>query len=211
MIHEHVPTAAVAGSGRRTHTTAEPHAVASRYRHILVPTLLDPADRAALLQGLELAALHGATLGVLYLSPDDEANSFNWLDAIDRLHRPTGDGARTDAAGDALDDSALEDELACARVKEFLERELPAALLERVEIRIDLRSGDPGDAITRFADAAAADLIVLSSGPSRWWLPSLPAAVRRVLQQSQREVLIVRPDVTPTRTGAPATGVDVPR
>lgn len=207
MIHDPASSTTFAAGARNTHSTAEPHAVASRYRYILVPTVLDPADRSALLQGLELAALHGATFGVLYLQPDDEANSFNWLDAIDRLHRPAGNvpatGDGDDDAGDGPDDETSDAELLRLRIKEFLERELPASLLERVEIRIDVRSGDPGDAIVRFADAAAADLIVLSSGPSRWWLPSLPGAVRRVLQLSQREVLIVRADTQTARAEEP--------
>jgi len=193
MIHEHASPAAVAGNGPVTRPSAELLSVAPRYRHILVPTFLDPADRPALLQATELASFHGATLAVLYVRPDEEpANSINWLDAIDRLHRGLNGGSDL-SAGDGPTDS----DLVSRRIKQFLERELPASLVDEVEIHIDWRSGDPGDVIVKFADAAAADLIVLSSGPSRWWLPSLPGSVRRVLQQSNREVLIVRPDARP--------------
>lgn len=195
MIHEHAPTAAIADADRRTQRTAEARVVRQRYRHIVVPTTLDPADRAALLQALELAAVHGATVAVLYIRPEEETgDSFDWLDAIDRLHQGLDHGGNG-----PLGDAATDFESCGMRIKQFLTQELPASLMEQVEIRTDWRSGDPGDVIVRYADEAAADLIVLSSGPARWWLPSLPGAVRRVLQQSKREVLIVRPDARPTR------------
>jgi nucleotide-binding universal stress UspA family protein len=95
-------------------------------------------------------------------------------------------------------DAAADSDSIRRRIKQFLRRELPASLPDGVEIRTDWRRGEPGDVIVQFADATHADLIVLSIGPSRWWLPTLPGAVRRVLQRSKREVLIVRPESRPT-------------
>ena len=199
MFHEHAPTLPLPENGLRTGPTAQRRAVATRYRSIVVPTILDPSDRSALLHAMELAALHGAVLSVLYLRPGEEpANSYNWLDAIDRLHRSFNQSA----AGAPIGDHAGDGDRIRSHIKQFLRRQLPASLVESVEIHADWRSGEPGDAIVRFAEAAVADLIVLSSGTPRWWLPSLPRAVRHVLQRSKREVLVVRPDALPAPAGA---------
>src|SRR5262245_44491045 len=82
----------------------EPQWVARRYRHILVPTSLDDADRSALMLGIEMAALHRASLSVLHVLPyDDYVNSINWLDAIDCLHRALDQRAKCAPSNGSLD------------------------------------------------------------------------------------------------------------
>ena len=58
-----------------------------RYRHVLVSTSLNSDDRAALLLGFELAAVHQATLTLLQVLPRDQQDrAAHGLDAIGLLH-----------------------------------------------------------------------------------------------------------------------------
>lgn len=176
----------------------QPRVVGARYRHILVPTNLAASDVPALMLGMELAALHGATLAVLHVLPDGNPEySVDWLAAIDRLHRAldqTNGSLRSQGSHDAA-------QQARSRIKHFIEQEVPAPLRDVVEVHAECRSGDTADKIAQFAEQAAADVVIMSSGLSRWWLPILPATVRRVLQLARRPVILVRPD---TRSHRPA-------
>jgi len=114
----------------------------SRHRHILVPTSLDVADRAALLLGFELACLHDATLTALHVpaqqpEPDTRANG---LDAIGLLHAVVDEAFR---AHDASKPPAP----ARRRFDKFVADIVPQTLLEAVHWRGECRSGKAAETI----------------------------------------------------------------
>jgi nucleotide-binding universal stress UspA family protein len=161
-----------------------------RYEHIAVPTSFAPLDRPALLFATELAALHAAKLTVLHiLPPAGSTRPAHSLEAIGLLHQAVGLLYGTAPVREEL----ASPETARRRVKNFFESAVPAHLRQGVDLRVECATGDLAEKIVRFADEAAADVVVLSSGPSRWWLPVLPAHVRRVLQRARQKVILVRP------------------
>jgi nucleotide-binding universal stress UspA family protein len=143
------------------------------------------------LLGLQLATAGETKATVLHVVPIAEpASSWHWLDAIDGLQRKL---AHPNGHGPALDEvRGLEHWR--AKVVSYLERELPAPLLAAARIRVECRAGDPAEEILRFATHQSVDLVILSSGLSRWWLPVVPSRVHRVLRQLRNRVIVVRPE-----------------
>lgn len=173
------------------------------YSHILVPTALVPQDRAALLLGLQMAAAYRAQVTLLHVVPAEEpANSVHWLDAIDNLHRKITRPGEEFGRGNAI-------EAAGGRISTFLERTVPANLRAAVKVNAISRQGEVAREIARFADQAAVDLVILSSSQSAWKLPLWPGISQRVLQQTARKVILLRPDANDPSapTASPAVQV----
>lgn len=172
----------------------------SRYSHILVPVSLMAQDRAALLLAVEMAAVHGAKLTILHVIPSlDSDPSLHWLDAIGSLHVALNRGS------DPLsrDRIAATAERVRSRVRKFIEGTVPESMSEGVNLNIECRSGELAETIARFADVASVDLLILSSGLSRWWLPLLPAYVRRVLKLTRKPVILATEDVAEREVAVP--------
>ncbi len=152
---------------------------------IVVPTGMTEKDRAALLLGLQLTQTHKATLTVLHvLPPRDSWSRVTGFDALGLLHR-----AAHDVCNDAAPRGASR---TAARVKlaEFVESTAPQRQRSEVDLRLELRTGDVAERIARFAEEVEADLLILSSRPAKWWRPLLSPEVRRVLRQTQRQVIL---------------------
>jgi nucleotide-binding universal stress UspA family protein len=170
--------------------------VASRYAHIVVPTCLNPDDRGALLLGMEMAALHQAALTVLHVTAQAEREPAGFgLDALTLLHRALDPMPCHVSSPDEADCG----EPARREVVKFLTRVVDERLRDRVSLRVECRAGDVASRITEFADQAPADLVIVSAGRSRWWLPILPAHVRRLLHRARQQVILVRPEATARR------------
>ena len=137
--------------------------------------------------GLQFAAAQQALVTVLRIvAPAPQASSAHWLDAIDRLHVAMSDGHNP------ADPRTLAD--AQAEVQAFLEREIPARLLASVDLRIECRVGDFASAVACYIEDAQVDMTVLCCEPTTWGLPILPGSVRRILELTQKRVILVRPD-----------------
>jgi len=185
----------------------ETRRLGSRYAHIVAPIELALDDCAAVLLAMEMAALHRARLTVLHvLSLTECEPSAIGLDvlallhrAVDRIHhRPPVQGEL-----DTVQQTRLQ-------VAAFLERAVPDQLRKAVDFSVECRAGAAAESIASFANKAAADLVIVSTGVSRWWLPILPARVRRLLQLSEQQVILVRPD-KPARKGQRPTPSDSAR
>jgi nucleotide-binding universal stress UspA family protein len=164
--------------------------------HVLVPISLSDDGAAALRLATQMAASGQGTLTLLYVCPpSDDRNPVHWLDAIDRLHEAL-DGAMGEAVAPSEGNPVLAARSAAWAI--YLEA-VPEALRLAVNIRVACRIGDFADQVARYADDSDADLVVIPCRPSRWWLPILPAQVRRVLQLTQKQVVLVRPDQRPHR------------
>ena len=167
---------------------------AGRYRHILVPNGLADYERPALKLGAEMAALQRAALTVLHVQPAiDDLSSVHWLDAIDRLHQALDQSGGSQKHGRDADAHARQ------QIKKLLEQELPAQGRDGLVVHVECRTGDVADQITQFADETSVDLVIMSTGRSRWWLPVLPASVRRVLRRAHQQVILVGPDARDRR------------
>lgn len=165
----------------------------SRYSHVLVPMTLDATqDRAALPLAAEIALLHRAKLTFLHVLPGIiSENSMHWLDAIDGLHLAL-EQANSNRPGERR---LSPTERVRREIKTLVDREGPAELLGGLQIEFECRVGEPADMIVKFAAEAGVDLIVMSSGPSRWWMSGLSGRVRRVLSLTQKQVIVARRDV----------------
>jgi nucleotide-binding universal stress UspA family protein len=153
--------------------------IGSRYAHILVPTSLDPNDCGPLLLGVEMALVHRATLTILHVVPAAPADG---LDAFDHLHQ-------------AFDQVHLGSvDRTRQQVTDFLARFVPEQVWDKVKVRIACRAGAVADSIAQFAEQTEADLVIISAGTPRWWMPILPAHVRRLLRRARPQVIIVRPN-----------------
>jgi nucleotide-binding universal stress UspA family protein len=175
------------GRFRSLHFPLQHSACESRHRHILVPTSLDVADRPALLLGFELASLHDAVLTALHvpaqqLDPDDDANG---LDAIGLLHSVVDEFFRAPGAGKPP---------APARrgFDKFVEDIVPQRLLDAVHWQGECRGGKAAETIAAYANESAADLVILSARPFRWWLPFALSTERMIERRSRANVIVIR-------------------
>ena len=165
----------------------------SRYTHILVPISLDPEDRGPLLLGMELAAVHRATLTVLHVMPRQEQDlPADGLDAIRLLHRALHQFGR----GSSSRNDAGSAERTQRQLAEFLAPFIPEQLRGSVNVRVTCHEGTVADGIAQFAKQSNADLVIISAGASRRWLPILPAHVRRLLHLVGQQVILVPPGMT---------------
>lgn len=161
----------------------------SRYKHIVVPTSLSATDRPAMQLGLEMARMHRAQLSVLHVLPaGDHENSLHWLDAIYRLHESLSGQSPT------VTDREQSAALVRRRIESFFDREFPEFQYGSAAVQFEFRTGEVADGIARFVNDTGADAVVMSSRHSRWWRPLLPSRVRRVLQLTHQQVILVRPD-----------------
>lgn len=178
-----------------------PHATdlkipAGEYRHILIPTSLERVDRPAVMVGLQMAAAYRARATLLHVLPAVEpSNSVHWLDALDNLNRALMTPGREALSGPRLVDSTR------TRISEFLDQEIPSPLRSSLEIHVECRLGEVAEEITKFADTQGVDLTILCCEPTTWGLPILPGTVRRILQLSQKRVILVRPDTVAQAAG----------
>lgn len=120
--------------------------------HILVPVRLDASERESVSLALGMAAAHRARVTLLHVLTAFEAPSAHWLDAIDNLQRALDGHSR---------DTAPAIRMREAEIREFLEREIPAAKRAAVDVAVACRVGDVATEIVRAAKDLAADLIVL--------------------------------------------------
>ena len=169
---------------RRCHSQLPPQRAGDlHYRHILAPTGLEMADRAALQLGFKLAAAHGAKLTVLHVLPTVD-RACHGLDAIGLLHDVADElhvGPRSGRAN----------ETAPQRLRQFVNEAVSPVLREAVNWQMELRSGEVARTIADYANGAAADLVILSTRPAPWWLPIASASVRTVERRARGNVLVL--------------------
>jgi hypothetical protein len=152
-----------------------------RYRRILLCLSLNPPDRASLLLSFELAALHRSALTLLHVLPPAKGG----LDAFDLLHRAVDEFRRP-----------LPDDRPCkaarSRVRAFINDVVPSHLLSAVCWQEVGRPGELAEAVVAEAKQSAADLVILSPTPFRWWLPRVfdTWAIRR---RTRASVIVIRP------------------
>lgn len=161
----------------------------ARFTHLLLPIQRIEQELQAVMLGVEMAALHRAKLTVLHVRPPVENDpSPHWLDAIDRLYQAldhSAEGAPPRAS--ASDDSIR------SGIRQFLSRNIPEALWNRVEMHLECRAGAFAEHVARFVDERTVDVLIMSSAPTRWWLPILPAPLRQVLRRTGPQVILVAP------------------
>ncbi len=163
----------------------------SEYRHVLVPSGLEPRDQEALTLGLRMAAAHGAKATVLHIVPPVEsAGSMHWLDAIEALHRvmkePQG---HVDPAQDVYGAERIH-----ARLKQQLQSTTSPELRSRVEVRTAFRVGDVVDQIARYVAENDVDLVIVSSATAGSWRALWSSRVQQLLQQVPARVIVLRPN-----------------
>jgi len=168
------------------HRVVEPGRSASSPEsiHIVIPLELHSGEVPALRFGLQLAAEKHARVTVLHVLPlHDEPNPMHWLDAIERLHDAWSDPA------ERLPEASISAGLAKARA--FLDREIPASLLCRVDVRVECQAGDFAREVARYAEDVSANLVLLSGGMFWGRLHILPGRIRSVLKLTRRRVAVV--------------------
>ena len=131
-----------------------------RYRRILVSLSLAPADRASLLLGFELASLYQSALTLLHVLPHPKIG----LDAIDLLHGAVEELRRPSTTLIACDAARSE-------VCDFVSDAVPPHLLSAVNWQEACRTGEFAETVVAEANQSNADLVILSTSPSRWRLP----------------------------------------
>jgi len=191
MLHETTDTRPSSNGVLPLGLRSSPVTDGTECSHILIPTALTRREHSAVMLGLQMAAALNAQATLLHIVPiAEQTNSLHWLDAIERLQRtmlhPSGEPP-------ALDRLTILEQ-SRAKVVTYLEREVPQHLRSRTRMRVECCLGDVADEILRFAAAESVDLVILSSGLSRWWLPVVPARVHRVLRQLRNRVIVVRQD-----------------
>lgn len=158
----------------------------SRYRHVLVSTSLDIADRAALLLGFELASLHQSKLTLLHPLPRREPRSFvDGLDAIGLLNNAAESLRRTSAADKLRDTPQF-------RLCNFIKDVIPQGLLEAVNWQGECQWRNEAESIVSYVNESAVELVILSAKPFRWWLPFAPSAVRTIERRARANVIVIR-------------------
>jgi nucleotide-binding universal stress UspA family protein len=158
----------------------------SRYRHVLVATRLDLADRTALLLGFELASLHQATLTLLHVLPrPTQDRSVHGLDAICLLHAAAEELRGTSTAG-------MFGEAAQHRLCKFVKDVVPQELLDAVSWRGECRPGNEAESIVSYVNESDVELVILSAKPFRWWLPIVPFAVRTIERRARANMILIR-------------------
>lgn len=173
-----------------------------RFRQVLVPTSLNVADVAALHLGFELASLHHAAITVLHVLPPLKRESVHdGLDVIGLLH---------DAADELQARSAAEMPARPVKLKlcEFVRDTVSQRLRSDVTWGVDCRRGKVGESIASYANDIAADLVILSAKPPRWWLPITPHVVRTIEARARAGVIVVRQAASRTvdpRTKSPGS------
>lgn len=162
-----------------------------RYRQILLSTSLGISDRAALLLGFELAALHQSTLTLLHVPPRPTTRRIAYgLDAIGLLHAAVEDLRRTSAAGSPA-------QAARSSLRQFVEDIVPRPLLDNVSWRGLCRPGDLVETVVSCVNEFAVELVIMSARPFRWWPPHLPFAAWTIGRRVQASVLMVRSQSPP--------------
>lgn len=163
---------------------------APSYQRILAPTDLSESDAPALRLGAELALAHGASLCVLLVTPKP-ANQIpvDGIDSVQLLHRAAQAASEPSAPAD--DEGASE--YLASRVEALLEKAISPAVYDAIDVRTVHRQGDLADEIIAWSKESAADLLVLSLPPARWWLPLLPATLWKIQQRAQCQTIFVSP------------------
>jgi len=141
-------------------------------RRILLPHDGTPATAAALAPAADLAERAGAELHVVHIAAPTAATRTQpgTLRAPRYLDQPQHEWP--------------------AWAREFLERMAALGGRAALRLRLSITSGDPGREILRFAREHDADLVVLAS--SGHWEPARAAAIRAVIEGTERPILIVR-------------------
>ena len=162
----------------------------AHYKHILVPSSLGEQDRAALLLGAKMAALHRAKFTVLDIRPSaEDSTSLHWLDAIDRLFQTL-----EQRYGNAKPSEIDRNEQSRSQVWNLIRSRLAESMLSSLEIHIESLAGDFAEQFQRFTDQNAVDLVIIPLAPLRWWSSLLPGWMRQVLRRPGPQVILIGPD-----------------
>jgi len=156
----------------------------SRYAHIIAPTRLHDADHGALCLAFALASFHQSKLTVLHAQSPLRDDVRHGLDAIGLLHEAVGELKPAWPPIVGTSGSRL-------TLSRFVENVVCGWLREGVDWRGECRSGEVADVIATYANETAADLLVLSSKPRRWWLPLVPATIRAITRRVSAQVIVI--------------------
>lgn len=164
-----------------------------RYRRILVSFSLDPADRASLLLGFELASLYQSTLTLLHVLPHPK----NGLDAFDLLHGAIEELRRPAAPLMACDAARPQ---GC----DFINDTVPPHLLSAVAWQEVCRPGELAETVVAEANESNADLLILSTTAFRGWL-SRVFDMWTIRRRARASVIVIRPSLTHSCRSLPLT------
>lgn len=146
------------------------------YDHLLLPTDLSPGVDNAIEHALHLAALHEATLHVLYVV---DADAYSSYPGDEYVHEFEGLEHALEQAGD-----------------EAVERIIEQAAAQDITTESAIRHGIPHEEILKYMDREAIDLTVIGSKirPSEY-RRLLGSVAERVTHMAKRPVLIVKSTV----------------
>lgn len=146
------------------------------YDHLLLPTDLSPGVDNAIEHALHLAALHEATLHVLYVV---DADAYSSYPGDEYVHEFEGLEHALEQAGD-----------------EAVERIIEQAAAREITTESAIRHGIPHEEILKYMDREAIDLTVIGSKirPSEY-RRLLGSVAERVTHMAKRPVLIVKSTV----------------
>ncbi len=168
-------------------------AVENAVSHILVAVRLDAQESEAVTLALRMAASHRARVTLLHVIAPYAPVSVHWLDAIDNLHRALSGQSRDDAAAMRQGQSS---------VVEFLDRKIPLALREPLDLRVECPIGDVAAEIAKFTDEQSVDLVFLCDRPSGWRPSIWPSLSQRIVQLNSKPIVFARPQAKRTGNGA---------
>jgi len=178
-------TGAVALAGRQDAAPGLP-ADANVPVHVLVPVCLDPSERGALMEALELVAGYrrGAKVTLLHViesKPDPIHDPFDWLSPLRRLQHELARRSR------------LESALKAARrsIETLVNGDLPRQLHGLLEIRSECRVGEPATEVVRFANEQSVELVVLCFHRSERGWSHWPLQSDRIATMIQAPVVLV--------------------
>lgn len=146
------------------------------YDHLLLPTDLSPGVDNAIEHALHLAALHEATLHVLYVV---DADAYSSYPGDEYVHEFEGLEHALEQAGD-----------------EAVEQIIEQAAAREITTESAIRHGIPHEEILKYMDREAIDLTVIGSKirPSEY-RRLLGSVAERVTHMAKRPVLIVKSTV----------------
>lgn len=154
------------------------------YRHVLVPTDLQPRSRAAYRLARAIALGSGAKVSLMHVFPNAEpSDEYTGLDAIRLMHRaaerwkPRGDSPETQQA--------------LAKHRQGLLAEFDPEAAGAVQPHTEFRWGDLLAEVAQFATAERVDLIVLVDSLS--FIGLGPRLSERIARATAAEVVALSP------------------
>lgn len=178
---------------------------------ILVPTELSDGEAPAITMGWELAAARQARLTLLSVMPSPPAlppdahpdDSVHWLEGIERLYAALDHLSLQRATLLRMMQTQLQ--AAQEQLNAFCERQIPPRIRERVDIQLEVRTGDFASEVQTFIATQPVDLVILTSRLSWWRLPLVPSKTHRLLQGLRTQFLVVSPDASSSPAKRPGS------